>query len=121
MAINAEMAISVLLENAGYDAVFLHLPDERFDRPIIQVQNVGGKRDGVLALDRIQISVIAPKRQDSSTIANRVLDMLIDEPHFVPGHGLIDLIQAESIPVEVPFKDPRIKNIFTIAAHSRIS
>lgn len=120
MALDAASAVDALLTNAGY-ATYFALPEGLPDDAVIWIQKVGGLRNGFLALDRLQIAVIAPRRQQASTVADEVLDILIDRPHFVPGHGLIDSVQAESTPVEVPYRDNRINFIFNIAVHSRIS
>lgn len=119
-SLNAEQAVYTLLTNAGYH-VYTALPSPLEIFPVIWVQKVGGARNGVLSMDRLQIAVISDKRRTSSDTAEAVLDMLIDTYHVVPGHGLIDYVEAESTPVEVPFKDNLINNIFTIAVHSRVS
>lgn len=120
MAINAERALHTLLDNAGYN-VYTVLPSELENYPVVQVQTAGGARAGVLATERLIVAVISDRRRTSTETANDIHDMLVDTHHIIPGHGLIDSIQSESIPVEVPFKDNLIKNIFTIAAHSRTS
>lgn len=117
-SINAERAVYALLESAGY-CVYTVLPSDLESYPVVQIQTAGGSRNGVLALERLVVAVISDKRRTSSETANDIHDMLIDTHHVIPGHGLIDSIQSESIPVEVPHKDNLIKNIFTIAAYSR--
>lgn len=120
MALDAASAISTILENAGYTTYFA-LPDGLTGDPVVWIQKVGGTRSGVLALDRVQVAVISSSRKEASRIAEDVLEMLADRHHFVPGHGLIDYVQIESTPVEVPYRDNRINFIFNLAAHSRLS
>ena len=120
MALDAASAISTILENAGYTTYFA-LPDGFTEDPVIWIQNVGGARQGFRAMDRVQVAVISSGRQKAAKLADEVLDMLADRHHFVPGHGLIDHVQVESTPVEVPYRDNRINFIFNLAAHSRLS
>lgn len=118
-AINAEQAIYALLRGAGY-SVYTVLPSDGITYPAVQVQTAGGRRDMINASERLIISVIARRRQESSEIANSIHDMLVENHHFIPEHGLIDSIQSESTPVEIPYKDNLNKNIFNVVAYSRI-
>ncbi|MEE6295197.1 hypothetical protein [Georgenia wangjunii] len=74
--------------------------------PVAIVYRVGGTQAQTERVDRITVEVYAPATSpgnQTAQVADDVSTALADRYHVVAGVGVIDWVDVESVPVDVPF------------------
>ncbi len=114
---DAEMGLARLLDGMtvtqggrtfGPTTTFLQLTvDFALSLPAVLVFRTGGVESGAQRMDRVEVQVYAVGT-DSAGIGEGICAFLADVSHYVPGVGLLDDVQVDSVPHGVPYQDDRI-------------
>ena len=75
---------------------------------VIRVLGLGGDRDRVTAHQRIAIDVIAGSEPEADDVSEDIATFLLDTRPLRGAGYMVDGVDVESAPAEVPYADPAI-------------
>lgn len=109
---DAEAVVCDLLEQVAPAATVL---DEGWDDvlPVIQVNRVGGSRDQITDVARIQVAVWAASRAEVRLLADEIDELILSAGNTRVNGVLIDWTEQSVAGQQVPDKDPDDRRIIS--------
>jgi hypothetical protein len=110
--VNAEKAVIGLLEDLAPGHIDVETPANLQDLlPFVRVARKGGQSSQLSASPSIDVWVYCERdsRDDAVDLAADCEALLLSFPHSIPGVGIIDRVDSEESPNEVPYANSQIR------------
>lgn len=92
-------------------------------RPVIRIRCIGGVDDRISDHPRVDVEVFAATRAAAFPLAETVRQRLISRPRMT-SYGLIDRVQTETRPQQIPYDDPDVRRVtatYRVSLRRRVS